>query len=234
MSYCVNCGVELEQTCRICPLCHTPVYNPAQPIDPDALPPFPSRRGTVEQENRRELIILMSIICGTVSVVCYILNHWTFPRTRWSVYVIGLCLLLWIFLLPVFFPKQIRAWMSILFDGFSIAAYLLVISWLHPGNGWYPDIALPIIGLGLLLILNYYFFSLRRKSSLITKTALLFGSLGVLCAAVELLISLHYKRPLPLSWSAVVLTCCAAIDIILISICFLHGVREELRRRMHF
>ncbi len=234
MSYCVNCGVELEQTCRSCPLCGTPVYNPAQPINPDTAPPFPARRGTAEQASRKEFIILMSIICATVSIVCYILNHWIFSRTRWSVYVIGLSILLWIFLLPVFFPKQIRAWMSILSDGLSIAAYLFVISRLHPGNGWYPDIAVPIIGLGLILILNYYFFSLRRKSSLITRTAILFGSLGALCVAIELLIHLHYGRPLHLSWSAIVLTCCIAIDVILVSICLLHGVREELRRRMHF
>ena len=27
MSYCVNCGVELEASLRECPLCHTPVIN---------------------------------------------------------------------------------------------------------------------------------------------------------------------------------------------------------------
>ena len=28
MSYCVNCGVELEKSIRKCPLCNTPVINP--------------------------------------------------------------------------------------------------------------------------------------------------------------------------------------------------------------
>ena len=28
MSYCVNCGVELDATASFCPLCHTPVLNP--------------------------------------------------------------------------------------------------------------------------------------------------------------------------------------------------------------
>ena len=33
MSYCVNCGVELDPSAGICPLCHTPVCNPVQPVD---------------------------------------------------------------------------------------------------------------------------------------------------------------------------------------------------------
>ena len=33
MSYCVNCGVELDSTASFCPLCRTPVVNPRQPVD---------------------------------------------------------------------------------------------------------------------------------------------------------------------------------------------------------
>lgn len=234
MSYCVNCGVELDKTCSTCPLCHTPVYNPHQPIDTLSPPPFPMKKGTTEPVERREFTILMSIIFSTIAVVCFILNQLVFVRTHWSVYVIGLCILFWIFLLPMFFPNIIRAWMSLVFNGFSIAAYLAVVSWLHPGNGWYLHIALPITALGTLLILNYYFFSLKRKSSLITRTALFFGSLGILCVSIELLIHLHYQQGLRLSWSGITLICCVSIDIVLIAISFLTGIRAEIRKRMHF
>ena len=43
MSYCVNCGVELDPTARYCPLCHTEVLNPKQPPDPTLPQPFPAR-----------------------------------------------------------------------------------------------------------------------------------------------------------------------------------------------
>ena len=33
MSYCVNCGVELDKTCSVCPLCNTKVINPNQPVN---------------------------------------------------------------------------------------------------------------------------------------------------------------------------------------------------------
>ena len=33
MSYCVNCGVELESSLTECPLCNTPVINPKELFD---------------------------------------------------------------------------------------------------------------------------------------------------------------------------------------------------------
>ena len=47
MSYCVNCGVELDATAERCPLCHTPVQNPRQPVDHDRPRPFPPERQEV-------------------------------------------------------------------------------------------------------------------------------------------------------------------------------------------
>ena len=45
MSYCVNCGVELDVSAHACPLCGTPVVNPRCPVDETAQPPFPLRKG---------------------------------------------------------------------------------------------------------------------------------------------------------------------------------------------
>ena len=36
MSYCVNCGVELNPAASCCPLCGTPVLNPRQKADETA------------------------------------------------------------------------------------------------------------------------------------------------------------------------------------------------------
>lgn len=234
MSYCVNCGVELDKTCGVCPLCSTPVYNPNQPVDTESPKPFPAGKGSVEPVQRYEFTILMSIIFFTTAVVCGILNNFVFTRGYWSVYVIGVCVMAWIFMLPTFFPNEVPLFLSLILNGISIAAYLAVISILHPGNGWYVDIGLPITSLATVLVLVLYIFSLRRKSSFITKTAILLGCIATLCVAIELLMRIHAKQPPTITWSAVVLTCCISIDVILIAISYLKGVREELRRRMHF
>ena len=234
MSYCVNCGVELDKTCRICPLCNTLIYNPNQPVDTISPKPFPDKKGNVDIPTSHEFTILMSIILGTISIVCGLLNHAIFQNTRWSFYVIGVCAILWILLLPSFFPKKISRSIGLVLNGLSISTFLYMIHKLHPGDGWYMDIALPVAIIATILILNYYHFSLKRKSSFITKITLLFGSIAVLCVMMEILIDLHYRSTILLAWSLIVLACCVSIDIILITISFLTGVRGELRKRLHF
>ncbi len=44
MSYCVNCGVELDQTASFCPpLPHPQVVSPRQPVDTGSPTPLPHR-----------------------------------------------------------------------------------------------------------------------------------------------------------------------------------------------
>lgn len=234
MSYCVNCGVELDKSCRLCPLCRTPVLNPNQPIDTESPPPYPLKKGKEESAVHKEFTILISIILLTTSVVCLLLNLLLIKRGYWSVYVIGPCAVLWIFLIPYFFPGKIPTSASLIFNGVGIATYLNCISNLHPGHGWYEDIALPVTALATACVVSFHLFSHYRKRSMITRTAWLLGSLALICVAVELLLHHHYQQPLHLSWSAVVLTCCASVDVVLMAIYFMKGLREEFRKRMHF
>ena len=45
MSYCVNCGVKLEESLVRCPLCNTPVMNPNLLDKEKPESPFP-KKGT--------------------------------------------------------------------------------------------------------------------------------------------------------------------------------------------
>lgn len=234
MSYCVNCGVELDKTCGKCPLCHTPVYNPNQPVDQLSPPPFPIQKGIEKPEEHKEFTVLMSIVFATISIVCFILNHFIFELGSWSLYVIGICALLWIFLIPLFFPERIPAPLWLLLCSCGIASYLAMIAWLHPGQGWYQDIALPVTVLAALGTLIFHYFAFERKSSLLLRVGLFLGIITALCVAIELLIEWHYDVPPMLTWSAIVLACGAALDIVLLTISYLKGVRAELRKRMHF
>ena len=62
MSYCVNCGVELDVTASACPLCNTKVYNPNQPVATDVPPPYATVKGHTEPVKMKEFTILMSIV----------------------------------------------------------------------------------------------------------------------------------------------------------------------------
>lgn len=234
MSYCVNCGVELDKTRASCPLCHTKVYNPKMPVDTSSPTPYPKNVGTSEQVDSRELLSLLTIILVTASVVCGALNLLVFDRTRWSLYVIGIFVQLWVYLLPVFLREKLNAFLAIGLDGTMTALFVGMIAWLHPGQGWYPEIALPIILLGTVLFEIFFLFTIRMKTSRITKFMIVFAIIAVVCVSVQVLTGFHFNRMIRLTWSAVVLACCLAIDVILFALFYHKGARNELRKRMHF
>ena len=114
MSYCVNCGVELDPTARACPLCHTPAVNPNQPVDTALPPPFPSRREEVQPVSKKELALLLSAMMGSVAVCCGLLNLFFLHSSRpWSLYVIGAAAMLWIWLVPPLVLRRMPLWLRL-------------------------------------------------------------------------------------------------------------------------
>ncbi|MBQ8857193.1 MAG: hypothetical protein IJ024_03500 [Lachnospiraceae bacterium] len=235
MSYCVNCGVELDATATACPLCNTKIYNPNQPVATDIPTPYATVKGHTEPVKQTyEFAILMTIIFLTTSLVCFFLNTFTIQIGHWSFYVAGICAMLWVFLLPAFFPQNVNLYGAIALDGVIIALNIAVVSWLHPGNGWFWHIALPITILTTLLLEIVLTFFYHLKSSMIGRTAICVSAIAVLCIAIEMVIDLHLRNYFYLRWSAIVATCAVAIDIVLLTIYLQEGLRAEIRRRMHF
>ena len=100
MSYCVNCGVELDASAKKCPLCDTPVYNPKAP-EPEKQPsPFPREKGQVEVVKRKDLGVLLTVIVLATAVTCGLLNAFVFRSSLWSLAVIGVVLVLWVIMIP--------------------------------------------------------------------------------------------------------------------------------------
>ena len=54
MSYCVNCGVELDITATACPLCNTKIYNPNQPPATDVPTPYATVKGHTEPVKKKK------------------------------------------------------------------------------------------------------------------------------------------------------------------------------------
>ena len=234
MSYCVNCGVELDKTCSACPLCHTKVYNPNQPVDTTAPTPYPLQKGEEEPVRRYEFTILVTIIFITTALVCSTLNTYVFTKTQWSLYVVGACIVVWFFMLPVFFPGETNPFVNLLLDGISLSVYFFVVAQQHPGSGWYNHIVLPVIVLITIASEINYLFATKLKSSIIRRSVVFLFCAGIFCGILDLLIDFHVGKTPVLSWGAIVLTCCISANIILITIACLKGVRNELRKRIHF
>lgn len=91
MSYCVNCGVELEASLKNCPLCHTPVINPNELNKQMPPSPYPTDKGQVEVVKRKDLGILVTVVLTATGATCLLLNLLVFNAHLWSLVVIGSC-----------------------------------------------------------------------------------------------------------------------------------------------
>lgn len=233
MSYCVNCGVELDKTTPACPLCHTLVLNPAEPVDTKSPTPYPRTRGNIDPVKRSDTAILMSVILIATAAASGILNLFVFQSGLWSLYIIGACILLWIFFIPVLLYSKLSIYLTILFDGFAIVLYCGIVYFQYPVNHWFFYLALPIIILITILILVFTLVIRFFRTSILSTAILIFSEIAVLSVGIELLIRNFLEHDFYITWSAVVLTSCVVIDIMLITILKRKRLRNEVRRRMH-
>lgn len=233
MSYCVNCGVELSEELKSCPLCQTPVYHPEKEKEAEAAAPvFPQERGEVDVI-RNDVAVLFSVVLISTCAACGVLNLLLFRRTLWSVYVIGGCGVLWVASLPLILVKKPHILLALPADGLAVSLYCALISWFHPGKGWFPAVALPVIWLCVIFVGFFIGVAKKMKPSILARASLLFAEAGIFTVLAELVLNRHFAGRLYLSWSAVTATCCGVIVAALVTIIRRSGLREEVRRRMH-
>ena len=233
MSYCVNCGVELDDTAQSCPLCHTPVLNPNQPVDMWGPKPFPTEKGEVPPVARGELALLISAMLLSVAVCCGVLNLFLRAERAWSLYVIGAAVMLWLWFVPPLLTRKLPVWAPLTLDVLAVGAYLCLIAAAVDGMDWYVGLALPITAAGVLVIPLLYWIIRTRRCSLLVSAVLVLMAIGLFAVLTEFLCDEYLKGEWVPGWSMVVLASCAGLSIPLIIVRRVPSLREEARRRFH-
>lgn len=234
MSYCVNCGVDLEATITECPLCNTPVINPTIIKVTREKSPFPKENGQVDVVKRKDLALLLTTVLLATALGCGLLNLFVFSKSPWSLSVIGVCILIWVFAIPAIIYTKISIYSSIFLDSIFVMGYLYLLTIMTGSNNWYFSLALPIVFL-ITLLVTILILLLHHFRIFILNTALyVFAELGILCVGIELIIQHFLHQSYSLSWSAVVLVVCSIIVVALITIIAKKRLRNEVRRRLHF
>lgn len=235
MSYCVNCGVELDVSAQSCPLCRTPVVNPKELERlKEADSPFPVQKGQVEAVKRKDLGILLTTVTFATAGTCGILNALVFRESMWSLSVLGACVLLWVFLVPFVIHTRQSTYLSLLFDGAAVVFLLYMITFLVGDDRWFAGLAVPLTVLVTVVAEVFVFCLDKLPKSFLTVALYLFTAIGLLCLGIELLIDKYIADCISLSWSAVVLTVCGVIDIALITMLSRRRLRDSVQRRLHF
>ncbi len=234
MSYCVNCGVELDKSLAQCPLCNTTVINPNELQNHDKNHTFPQEPGEVEVVKRNDLGLLISIVLGGTAVSSLLLNLFVLPGSWWSLLIIGVCVILFFLVFPAFIYTKTPIYISLLFDGLSVVLYLYFISFITTTRTWFWGLALPIVGLVTVLVFIFVWLIRTFKVTVLTTSFYVFTEIALLCIGLELLIDRYLGIPLHIFWSAIVLTVCAVIDAALITVLSRRRLRDAVRRRLHF
>lgn len=234
MSYCVNCGVELQAAAERCPLCNTIVINPNEMEKKnDVQAPFPSEKGQVETVKRKDIGILITAILAATAIICGILNGLSFQGALWSLAVGGVCVVLWVILIPVVIFKRQPIYVSLFLDGVAVAAYLYMLTYLVGSNGWFFGLGLPITILVTAIIELFTICVKKLPYAFLVGCLEFFTAVGLLCMGIEILIDRYLEHPIALSWSAVVLTVCGILDIAFITMLSRRRLRHALYKRLH-
>ena len=233
MSYCVNCGVELESSLMACPLCHTPVMNPRELNKETPPSPYPTDKGQVEVVKRKDLGILLTVVLSATAGTCLLLNLLVFNSSLWSLLVIGSCLCLCVFTFPAIFYSKMPVYLTLLADGVSVVIFLFLITFMTNTDLWFWLLGLPVVALITVMAELFALLAKFIPFTVLSCAFYLFVGIPAFCVILELLIKHMLDQPYRITWSAVVLTVCVIIDFALVTILAKKRLRNEVRRRLH-
>jgi len=232
--YCVKCGVELADSEKACPLCHTPVLCPEGMKRNEAEPLYPPHPGALtEGVSKSGIMFLLSFLCFVPLVICLLCDLRLNGGVVWSGYVMGAILLLYTI---CFLPGWFRRPNPVIFapiDFAAIAGYLLYIHLITKGN-WYFTLALPTLGALALTVVTVLTLTRYTKGGelFIYSGALLF--LGTYMIPLELLVNLTFGIDRMFRWSLYPFTGFLLLGGFLLVVGICRPLRESLRRRLFF
>ncbi len=211
MSYCVNCGVELEKGCPSCPLCDTPVINPREKNTGDEKPVYPDNLSIPKSLSKKYWVFVLSLVMLIPNLVLVILNAVLFDSGVVK-YIVGGFIVAWIwFLFPLLWKKPLPV-ILLAIDAIALLTYLDLFKIYGDENGWFTAVALPVV-IALWAICNLFIFWLKKPRSKSLIAIAVLGAVSVMTFVVEVCMSMHYFGRLELIVSFVMAACCGSLMI---------------------
>ena len=235
MSYCVNCGVELEKSQKRCPLCSTPVINPNESIEIHAIPPYPSDDATtVARKIRRMTALLISIILFVPIILCPICDLIISYNLTWSRYVVVSVMLGWCYIVPPIILKHNVVLKCAWLYYFSTGIYLYVINMMvTPDKDWFMGIAMPILTYIMAVILIYSVLVKCFNIHITIYVSLGFVFIAVMSIFIEYILMKYNNITDGFIWSMPVTISCVGISFLVLVISRMTKLKASIRKRMH-
>ncbi len=236
MSYCVNCGVELDKSEPRCPLCGAEVINPAAMQEEKPARPYPSHVEHLDRRiDRRYIASFVSLLLLIPLFTAMLTNIMVSGKLTWSYYVLGGELIAFaVFLLPMI--AHIPRILYIVIDAGAVGVLLLLIQVMNSGDwGWLLLLGLPITGLTALFA---WFVAWMASSScrlpVLVRFTFALTALGLLIVGIEFFIGLYQHVIAWPQWSLYVLFPCLVLGSALLLLNRRARLKAEIRKRFYF
>jgi hypothetical protein len=227
MSYCINCGVELDEDLISCPLCGFAVgkTNNSEPMDKSEY--YPSDIILLhKKETRRHIWELSGIITFSGITVCTIVDFVIHKSLSWSRYADTSIMVSWICLTLILlaFRKYFLIIPGLLL---TLLTMLFLFNIFSPPVRWFFGIGLPItisfFVAGSIIILLWKVAHFRGFNIL----AVAFLVLSVFCIVSEVFIDKYLSQKVDIRWSAIVAVSILPIALVLL---FVHYRMKKGKR----
>jgi hypothetical protein len=227
MSYCANCGVELDEDLISCPLCGFKIGNHDISEPKDKSEHYPSDIILLhKKETRRHIWELSIIISFSALAVCTIVDFVIFKGLSWSLYADTSILVAWICL--TFILLAFRKYFIIL-PGLMLTILLMLFMFnlIHPPVNWFYGIGLPVtvsffISVSIVILLwNVAHF---KGFNIL---AMAFFVLSGFCIITEVFIDNYLFKKIDIHWSAIVAVSILPIALVLL---FVHYRMQKGKR----
>lgn len=226
--YCINCGVKLADTEKICPLCGVVVFHPDL-TQGEGQHLYPPHRDPAPQVNSRAVQIVLTT-AFLIPILITLLCDLRFNRAiTWSGYVTGGLITCYVLMLPMWFRRP-NPVVFLPCDFLCIGAYLLYIDLVTEGS-WFLSFALPVVGaLGATVTAAVALLRYLRRGRLY-----IFGgtsvALGGFMLLVEFLLCITFPGVPFVGWSLFPLVILVLLGLMLIFLALCRPARETMERK---
>lgn len=234
MSYCVNCGVELADSEKCCPLCQTEVINPKSPWQEPASRPYSRHVDTIlKRIDRRYFATLAALLLSIPCIITVLVDIISGGGVTWSAYVIGAVVVAYIMVLLPFFFKKYHA---VIFLGADCAAILLYLLFIERVNGgrWFLGLGLPLTVAASVCVLVLALLFTKAQMSPIVKSAAVMIAIGLFVVCAEVVLSAYVYGTVRFAWSLYALIPCVILGAAMLVLEHRKNLKERIRKRLFY
>lgn len=201
MYLCGNCGVELDEEVKVCPLCGASTGKTGDEAAETGSYPSDIIR-LHRKESKKHIWELSGIIAFSCIVICTIVDLVIVRGVRWSLFADTSILTAWVLFTLIMFALN-KPFVFIPSFLVAILSMLFLFDLISPPLNWFLNLGMPLAmgaGLSCIIVVLLYRIANFRGVNII---AIIFLVSSAFCILAEVFVDLYVNGKVDLLWSPI-------------------------------